>query len=271
MPLITCKDVGFAYEGSAVVSELNFEVCDGDYLCVVGENGSGKSTLIKGLLKLKAPSTGSVITAEGLKQTEIGYLPQQTAAQKDFPASAYEVVLSGCLSASGLLPFYLRRQRAAAMRNMELLGIAGLRNHCYRELSGGQQQRVLLARALCATKKLLLLDEPMSGLDPLVTQELYQLTSKLNQEAGITIIMVSHDVHSALSYASHILHLKNRQLFFGSPEAYAASAVGRAFIGGNGQTCGGSQPIAGSRQPDTCDSQPTTTPPATPRQAANNG
>jgi zinc transport system ATP-binding protein len=232
MALIACKDASFSYDGDVVVSELDFQVSAGDYLCIVGENGSGKSTLLKGLLKLMTPSSGKLIVGDGLKQTEIGYLPQQTAAQKDFPASAYEVVLSGCLAASGLMPFYLRKHRAAALHNMGLLGVSGLRNRCYRELSGGQQQRVLLARALCATKKLLLLDEPMSGLDPLVTQELYQLTAKLNRESGITVVMVSHDIRSAVSYASHVLQLQNRQVFFGSSQDYIASAVGKAFING---------------------------------------
>ena len=232
MSLITCQGASFGYEGTVVVSGLHFEVCGGDYLCVVGENGSGKSTLIKGLLGLKNPADGSVLIGDGLKPTEIGYLPQQTAAQKDFPASAYEVVLSGRLSARGILPFYSRRDKAAADENIERLGIEPLRNQCYRELSGGQQQRVLLARALCATKKLLLLDEPVAGLDPVVTQELYRLIADINKNTGITIIMVSHDVQSAVKYASHILHLKNKQAFFGVTADYLNSAIGKTFIGG---------------------------------------
>ena len=232
MSLITCQNVSFAYEGDTAVSGLNFQVNGGDYLCVVGENGSGKSTLIKGLLRLKTPSTGNILMGDGLNGNEIGYLPQQTAAQKDFPASAYEVVLSGRLSSRGILPFYSRKDKNTAEENIRLLGIESLRNKCYRELSGGQQQRVLLARALCATKKVLLLDEPVAGLDPVVTQELYRLIEKINRDTGITIIMVSHDVQIATKYASHILHLKNTQVFFGKTEDYFKSSVGTAFMGG---------------------------------------
>ncbi|MDR0854494.1 MAG: metal ABC transporter ATP-binding protein [Clostridiales Family XIII bacterium] len=232
MALITCRNASFAYEDVVAVSGLNFEVHSGNYLCIVGENGSGKSTLIKGLLRLKTPVTGSVLAGNGLKANEIGYLPQQTAAQKDFPASAYEVVLSGRLSQRGHLPFYSKVDKAAAEENIKRLGIESLRNRCYRELSGGQQQRVLLARALCATKKVLLLDEPVSGLDPVVTQELYQEIDRINREEGLTIIMVSHDIASAVKYASHILHLRNEQVFFGSTEQYTTSPVGATFIGG---------------------------------------
>ncbi|WP_313133190.1 metal ABC transporter ATP-binding protein [Anaerocolumna sp.] len=234
MALINCKDVSFAYEGNIAVSGLNFEVQKGDYLCVVGENGSGKSTLIKGLLRLKTPQSGSILMGNGLKSNEIGYLPQQTAAQKDFPASAYEVVLSGRLSGRGIQPFYSRTDKAVAEENIKRLDIENLRHKCYRELSGGQQQRVLLARALCATKKILLLDEPAAGLDPMVTQELYRIIAKINREANITIIMVSHDIQSAVKYASHILHLKNKQVFFGKTKDYVKSSAGIGFLGGEG-------------------------------------
>ena len=232
MALITCIDAAFAYEGNIVVSGLNFGVENGDYLCIVGENGSGKSTLMKGLLQLKHPQSGSVLMSDELSLNKIGYLPQQTVVQKDFPASAYEVVLSGRLGARGILPFYSKRDRAIAEENIERLDISSLKNSCYRELSGGQQQRVLLARALCATDKVLLLDEPVAGLDPVVTQELYRLIQKVNQETGLTIIMVSHDIQSAVKYASHILHLKNTQVFFGSTEDYLQSEPGKAFLGG---------------------------------------
>ena len=232
MALITCRDAAFGYENEIVVSGLNFEVGRGDYLCIVGENGSGKSTLVKGLLRLKTPRQGDVLFGEGLQPNEIGYLPQQTAVQKDFPASAYEVVLSGRLAAKGMLPFYSRKDKAIADENIRRLGIEGLRRRCYRELSGGQQQRVLLARALSATKKALLLDEPVAGLDPLVTGELYRLIQAINEETGIAIIMVSHDIRSAVSYASHILHLENRQAFFGQTADYLKAEVGERFLGG---------------------------------------
>jgi zinc transport system ATP-binding protein len=214
------------------VKGLNFEVGSGNYLCVVGENGSGKSTLIKGLLGLKKTMEGCVLTDENLKAAETGYLPQQTAIQKDFPASVFEVVLSGRLSIRGLSPFFSRKDKAAARENMERLGIEALRNHCYRELSGGQQRRVLLARALCAAQRVLLLDEPVAGLDPMVMQEFYRLIENLNRNSGITVIMASHDIPGAVRYASHILHLKTKQLFFGTTADYLNSAVGKAYTGG---------------------------------------
>jgi zinc transport system ATP-binding protein len=232
MALITCRAAAFSYESHTVVSGLDFTVNSGDYLCVVGENGSGKSTLIKGLLRLKPPQRGEITLGDGLKASEIGYLPQQTAVQKDFPASVHEVVISGCLSRRGLWPFYRRADKAVARENMRRLGIERLSGDCYRELSGGQQQRVLLARALCATQKLLLLDEPAAGLDPVVTQDLYRLIDLINREMGITVVMVSHDVKSAVRHASHILHLKNRQVFFGRTADYLQSGAGQSFLGG---------------------------------------
>ncbi|MCL1795253.1 MAG: metal ABC transporter ATP-binding protein [Clostridia bacterium] len=232
MALITCRDAAFAYEGNIAVEGLAFDVTEGMYLCIVGENGSGKSTLIKGLLRLKTPSLGSILFGDGLRASEIGYLPQQTAAQKDFPASVYEVVLSGRLNSRGIKPFYTKTDHRSVLANIDKLGIAHLRNTCYRELSGGQQQRVLLARALCATKKLLLLDEPAAGLDPIVTQELYALITEINADMGITVVMVSHDVQSAVRYASHILHLRNRQAFFGTARVYETTEIGMHFLGG---------------------------------------
>ena len=231
MALITCHNAAFAYDGNICVSGLDFTVEAADYLCVVGENGSGKSTLIKGLLKLLNPVSGEVVMGDDLRLSDIGYLPQQTAAQKDFPASTYEIVLSGRLGRRGLLPFYSRDDKAVAEENIERFSLGPLRNRCYRELSGGQQQRVLLARALCATRRLLLLDEPAAGLDPMVTHELYHIIESLNQE-GLTIVMVSHDIHCAVEYSNHILHLHNQQLFFGPTAEYLQTEVGQAFLGG---------------------------------------
>lgn len=229
MPLIECRDVSFAYDATPVVEGLDFCVNRGDYLCIVGENGSGKSTLVKGLLGLKAPKGGQVTFGEGLRADHIGYLPQQTAPQKDFPASVWEVVLSGCMNAGGQKLFFTAQDKASATEKLELLGITALRKRSYRDLSGGQQQRVLLARALCATSALLLLDEPVSGLDPLVTAEFYSLVERLNREAGITVIMVSHDVHGILQYASHILHLNSHQAYFGPVAGYTGSEAGKSF------------------------------------------
>jgi len=232
MAFITCREAALGYDTGTVVTGLDFIVEAGDYLCVVGENGSGKSTLIKGLLRLKTPVSGEILTGDGLRPNEIGYLPQQTAAQKDFPAGVFEVVLSGRQSKRGLKPFYGGKDRQIALQNLERLGISHLKNKCYRELSGGQQQRTLLARALCATEKLLLLDEPVAGLDPLATQELYELIQMLNREQSLTIIMVTHDIRSAVEYATHILHLENRQMFFGTTGEYRKTELSNRFLGG---------------------------------------
>ncbi|MCR5837386.1 MAG: metal ABC transporter ATP-binding protein [Lachnospiraceae bacterium] len=230
MSQLTCKDVSLGYEGMTVTSNINFNVNKGDYLCIVGENGSGKSTLIKALLKLKSPISGEIIYDEGLNSSEIGYLPQQTIVQRDFPASVTEIVMSGFSGRNGLKPFYSKEQKAEAKKNMERLDILDLAHRCYRELSGGQQQRVLLARALCATESVLLLDEPVAGLDPKVTAEMYELINKINKKYGITIIMVSHDLNAAMQYASHILHLADKPLFFGTKDDYLNSKIGKAFI-----------------------------------------
>jgi zinc transport system ATP-binding protein len=226
---LSCENVALGYDGNVVMSNLSFKVHQGDYLCIVGDNGSGKSTLMKGILNLKAPMSGKLILGEGVKQNEIGYLPQQTSIQKDFPASVKEVVRSGCLNRTGLRPFYNEREKQMAMDNMKRLGISDLVKKCYRELSGGQQQRVLLARALCATQKLLLLDEPVAGLDPTATEDMYQTISELNQ-SGITIIMISHDIEAATKHSTHILHLgSQKSLFFGTIKDYLDSDVGRVY------------------------------------------
>ncbi len=233
MALIKVSDVSLGYDGKSIVRDLNFSVNKGDYLCIVGENGSGKSTLMKTLLGQKTVLSGKIEYSDGLKQTEIGYLPQQTEVQKDFPASVKEIVLSGCLNGCGLKPFYSKEQKSAAKENMEKLGISDLAGRCYRELSGGQQQRVLLARALCATKKLIILDEPVAGLDPVVTQNLYKIIKEIN-ESGITVIMVSHDMDAAIKYASHILHICHKPLFFGKKEDYAVSDTCCQFTSNGG-------------------------------------
>ena len=232
-PIIKCEHTDFGYENHDAVIDLNLEIYPGDYLCVVGENGSGKSTLIKGMLGLLKPTGGSLSVADELKCGGIGYLPQQTAAQKDFPATVQEVVLSGTLSRRGNRPFYSRAERKLAAHNLERLGIEHLTQKCYRELSGGQQQRVLIARALCATEQLLILDEPITGLDPSAIQDFYHLIKKLNKEDGITIIMVSHDIGNVISQANKILHLHRRVVFCGTAEAYRQSVAGKEFLGGD--------------------------------------
>ncbi len=235
MAQIRVKNAALGYDGKNIVENLNFSVDKGDYLCIVGENGSGKSTLIKVLTGLKKPSSGEIITEEGFSLNEVGYLPQQTVIQKDFPATVGEIVLSGCISRCGIRPFYTRKEKALAEESMRKLDIIRLKDRCYRELSGGQQQRVLLARALCATKKMLLLDEPVAGLDPLVTAEMYELIEALNKEEGITVIMVSHDIASAVRYSSKILHLGRQPLFFGKTEDYKNSHIGKFFMAREGE------------------------------------
>ena len=228
MAQLTCQNLCIGYDGKPVLQDLNFEVFAGDYLCIVGENGSGKSTLMKTILGLQMPISGSVLTGDGLRKNEIGYLPQQTQVQKDFPASVREIVLSGCQGRRGSRPFYGKQEKLLAADAMEKMRITGLAGRCYRELSGGQQQRVLLARALCATRKMLLLDEPVSGLDPKVTAEMYEQIKTLNREDGITVIMISHDLSAAVQYASHILHIGER-VFFGTKADYLKSPQGRLF------------------------------------------
>ena len=218
MPQIKCNDLSLGYGSREILSGLSFEVGAGDYLCIVGENGSGKTTLMKTLLGLQKPLAGNIEFSEGVTAKEIGYLPQQTDVQRDFPASVREIVLSGCLGRMGMRPFYNKEDKALAEKNMERMNITVLQKRCYRELSGGQQQRVLLARALCATRKILLLDEPVAGLDPKVTAEMYDLIAGLNRE-GVTIIMISHDIDKALRYASHILHIGS-ECFYGTRDEY---------------------------------------------------
>ena len=233
MAQLTCQNLCVGYDGKSVLQDLNFEVFAGYYLCIVGENGSGKSTLMKTILGLQPPTSGRILTGDGLRKNEIGYLPQQTVVQKDFPASVREIVLSGCQGRCGSRPFYNKEEKQLAAEAMDKMQITQLARRCYRELSGGQQQRVLLARALCATRKMLLLDEPVSGLDPKVTAEMYALIAELNRNDGITVIMISHDITAAVKYASHLLHIGDT-VFFGTKAEYLRSPQGRLFAAEKG-------------------------------------
>lgn len=235
MAQLICDHLSLGYDAHEIVRDLSFSVHAGDYLCIVGENGAGKTTLMKTLLGLHAPISGTVHTGDGMKPNEIGYLPQQTLAQRDFPASVREVVLSGCQGRCGLRPYYKKAEKRLAEECMKRMGLGGLARHSYRELSGGQQQRVLLARALCATQKLLLLDEPVSGLDPKAAETMYELIEKLNGE-GVTVLMISHDVRAVVKSASHILHM-GETIFFGTKEEYLDSETGQKFVSvrGGGQ------------------------------------
>lgn len=228
MSLIECNKLVMNYENKVAVDNVTFSINKGDYLCIVGENGSGKTTLMKGILGLKKCNAGNI--KYNIKRTEIGYLPQQTIIQKDFPASVFEVVLSGCLNKSGFNPFFSREQKNLVKKNLELLGISNLCKKSYRDLSGGQQQRVLLARALCSTGELLVLDEPVTALDPIATNDMYNVIQSLNQDSGITIIMISHDIDSAIVYGGKIMHMGNKMEFFGNTEDYVKSTCYRRMI-----------------------------------------
>lgn len=232
MSLISCKNVSLSYEGLTVLKDVTFEINSGDYYSIIGRNGSGKSTLLKSLIKLKTPDTGEIIYGDGLTQDKIGYLAQQTPVQKDFPASVSEVVLSGCIKGHRLIPFYSAADKKLAYEKMELLGITDIKNKCFRELSGGQQQRTLLARAMCATDDILLLDEPVTGLDPVVTTEFFEIINDMHK-SGITIVMVSHDIHCAVKYSTRILHLDGGVLFDGTSDEYLHSEIGIEFVGGH--------------------------------------
>jgi len=230
MDIITCEKVTIGYIKTPVVSDVSFSLKQGDYMCIVGENGSGKSTLMKGILGLIKLFKGK-INFNGIKPNEIGYLPQQTIVQKDFPASVGEVVLSGCLNRSSMLPFYTKKDKERALLNLKYLNIESLRKKSYRDLSGGQQQRVLLGRALCSADKVLLLDEPVAGLDPVIAGELYQIINKLNEQ-GMTIIMISHDIDSAVKYGNKILHMQGKALFYGSKDDYVLTPIYQQMSGG---------------------------------------
>jgi zinc transport system ATP-binding protein len=216
--ILECKNLSCFYGTYQAVEDVSFSINAGEYLCVVGANGSGKSTLIKTILGLNKNFSGTIFKD---KKISVGYLPQQTLVQKDFPASVFEVVLSGLLSNKKFFTFYTKADKKIALENMKKLGIESLAKKSFKELSGGQQQRVLLARALCAAKDLLILDEPVTGLDPAVTDELYELIKKLNKSENLAILMISHDIHRAVNQASHILHMDKKALFFGSSAEYS--------------------------------------------------
>lgn len=220
MDILKCNDLYVKYDGREAVEGLTFNVPRGDYLCIIGENGSGKSTVVKALLGLVKPDRGSIEFFGDVRRRGIGYLPQQTAIQRDFPASVSEVVLTGCIPRGKLIPFYGAAEKRRAADAMERIGITDLSSRPYRELSGGQQQRALLARAICAADELILLDEPVSGLDPDASAEMYSIIDELNKKGGVTVIMVSHDMEAVRRRATHVLHMRNKPLFFGKAEDY---------------------------------------------------
>lgn len=249
MSLITCENLTLAYDTGVVASGVSFTLEAGSYLCIVGENGSGKSTLLKSMLGLHPVDGGTLTIDPDTRKQGIGYLPQHTPAQRDFPASVREIVRSGCLKKSGLRPFWRVSDKKLADEAMSRMGIDHLAGRCYRELSGGQQQRVLLARAYCATGKLILLDEPIAGLDPMAMTEMYRMIADLNRE-GVAVVMVSHDVSAAVQYATHILHMGKTTSFFGTTEAYLATPVGQQFARREGGSYGDWSPKTAWDAPD---------------------
>ncbi len=227
-PIIECKSLALGYEGKAVISDISFRVNEGDYLCIVGENGSGKSTLTKGILGLIKPINGTI----NISSAKIGYLPQSSEALRDFPVSVREVIISGCLTKGKKLPFYTKEDKQKCDEIAHMLDLCSLKNACFGELSGGQRQRVLLARALCASGNLLVLDEPANGLDPVITGEFYDIIQRLNHENNMTIVMISHDIKASLKYASHILYIGNDSMFFGTKEQFLSTDSSKYLSGG---------------------------------------
>lgn len=251
MAYITCRNLSLGYNSRPIVSGISFEVNKGDYLCIVGQNGAGKTTLMKTLLHLQDACGGEISTGDGLSPMEIGYLPQQTEVQRDFPASVWEVVLSGTLTRRKRTLFFAREQKALAEEMLHRLGIWELRNRSYRRLSGGQQQRTLLARALCATSKLLLLDEPVTGLDPAATQDLYQQIDALHRQ-GVAILMITHDL-AAVAHATHILHIDGDHSFYGTREEYMRNPLWKRLR--EQEDAGAETKEAGSKDAETKDAE----------------
>ena len=233
MALIQTEGLTLAYDGREVVCDLDIQICDGDYLCIIGENGSGKSTLTKALLGLISPKSGKITYGDGMRKTDIGYLSQQTVTQRDFPASVEEIILSGCQNKLGVLPFYTKEHKVKAENIINTLGISDIKKRCYNELSGGQQQRVLLARALCATDRILVLDEPVAGLDPVITTEFYDIINTLNKQSKITVVMVSHDLSAVKLYATKVLHIHDKGYTFATASDYISSELGSGYLGGD--------------------------------------
>lgn len=222
MDIIEVKNLSAFYENRKVFENVEFSVAEGDYLCIIGENGSGKTTLMKTLLGFDIKHTGQIIF-KGFRKQEIGWLPQKTQHQSDFPASVSEVVMSG-FAGGGFLGFgYSKSQKQRAANNMQLLGIDSIAEKSFSELSGGQQQKVLLCRALCAAKKVLLLDEPVTSLDETAAQEMYEIIKKLNG-SGLAVVMISHDAR-AIDNAKHILSLSEKSFFFGTRQEYEEGGI----------------------------------------------
>lgn len=219
MNLIEIKNLTLGYEKQSVIKNVNMSIDENDFICIVGPNGAGKSTLVKGILGLIKPMKGKVIY-NNLKQNFIGYMPQETKIDSNFPASVLEIVLSGTLNRLGFKCFYTKKEKEIALANLKLLGISNLKDKNFCDLSGGQRQKVLLARSLCASKKLLILDEPSNNLDSKSKKELYKNIVDLNKNKGMTIIMITHDLDHDNLIGNKILSLRENDIFFGSTEEF---------------------------------------------------
>lgn len=227
--LLECKNLSVSFDGRPIIKDLSFTVNEKDFICIIGENGTGKSTLTNAMLGL-IPITSGSIELHGICKSDIGYLPQKLKVENNFPASVYEIVMSGFVGKSFFNPFYTKSQKCKATDSIELLSIDSIKSRPFTELSGGQQQRVLLARAICAAEKLVLLDEPVTGLDAQSSDSFYKLIMHLNSEHGVAVIMVSHDIERSVKFAEKVLHLGTNDYFFGTVDQYKATDYYKNFL-----------------------------------------
>ncbi len=215
--IIKAENLAIGYDKCPVAEHINFKINRGDYVCIIGENGAGKSTLVKTILGLIPPVGGSLEASDDIS---IGYLPQQTTLQKDFPATVKEIVMTGLLPGKKGF-FYTKKDKETAMEKLSVMGIEDLAGKNFKNLSGGQQQKVLMARALCISGDAMLLDEPVTGLDPNATDDLYEMVKKLHKK-GIAIIMVSHDRNAITRDSDHIMYIGDT-FFYGTNKEFIAS------------------------------------------------
>ncbi len=211
MEILSASHVSINYGAVVAVDDATFGVNEGDYFCIAGSNGSGKSTLLKGIIGLAPIKNGHLHV--NLPKEQISYLSQTNRADRDFPATVWEIILSGTQKSGKKIPFYTKDDKQRAEESMIKLGMEKFKNTRIGNLSGGQQQRALLARALCKSPKLLLLDEPFAGLDSAISEELYELYKNLNKN-GVTIIMASHDYQAIGNFASRVMLMNNSHVDF---------------------------------------------------------
>lgn len=216
MNLIKVTDLSviykIGYKTMFALKNISFDVNSGEYICIIGDNGAGKTTLIKSLLSLNDISSGKIEI--NCKRNEISYLPQNSSIPLDFPATVEEIVLTGTQDDKIKAFFYGVNQKKMANSAMEKARITNLAKRRFGELSGGQQQRVLFARAIAKNPKVLILDEPCTGLDSSTCKDFYKLLDDVNSIERVTIIMVLHDLSAVKKYASKIIALNDNKLAF---------------------------------------------------------